>query len=321
MARRSGHAPLPRNGSFHRVPSFEMGKGHAPTNSVLAALGAALRTTVCTVRRPREACAGARRAYKRFSGGAQTLWADARVAWRHRKLGSPERCRLLSWRDARVARRAPGQLLHVLWLVFNPLPPPLGLFCIAAAFRFPRLLLSAQFHEAEQRAQFDRDDAVARAEARAVLRGGGLAAVLVAAALHLNDGAALQAQFRGPLAWGRFDGRDRAALLVLADPAPRCCPCSFLINRTVRARAADLREDDQLLSSALLTMKSAELQRCCAERSLVVDAAGDAALRMALERWLAARERLGAAPDHAPWVLALLADADALGLAQLKFMV
>ena len=54
----------------------------------------------------------------------------------------------------------------------------------------------------------------------------------------------------GRLAWGRFDGRDRAALLVLADPAPRCCPCSFLINRTVRARAADLRDSGQVGSFA-----------------------------------------------------------------------
>jgi hypothetical protein len=89
-----------------------------------------------------------------------------------------------------------------------------------------------------------------------------------------------------------------------------------LSSRRLAARAAELREDDQLLRPALLSLKSAELHACAAERALVVDAAGDAALRMALERWLDMRGRLGAAPDHAPYVLALLADAGGgLGLA------
>ena len=321
MARRHGHAPLPPDSSFPRRPSHEsFGKGHAPAQGLLATVlvtvKGLLQTTVCTIRRPKESCSSLRRFYKQFKGGATRLWADGRVAWRHRKLDERDRCRLLDWRTARIARRAPWEVLHVLWLVFNPMPPPLGFFCIAAAYRWPRMLLSPQFHEPEQKARFARDDDRKRAEARAMLRGGQLASALVAASLCVNDEAALRAQFRGPLAWSRFDARDRAALLMLADPAPRCCPCSVLSSRRLAARAAELREDDQLLRPALLSLKSAELHACAAERALVVDAAGDAALRMALERWLDMRGRLGAAPDHAPFVLALLADAGGgLGLA------
>ena len=163
MARRHGHAPLPPDSSFPRRPSHEsFGKGHAPAQGLLATLLAAvkgvLQTTVCTIRRPKESCSSLRRFYKQFKGGATRLWADGRVAWRHRKLDERDRCRLLDWRTARIARRAPWEVLHVLWLVFNPMPPPLGFFCIAAAYRWPRMLLSPQFHEPEQKARFARDD-------------------------------------------------------------------------------------------------------------------------------------------------------------------
>ena len=188
MARRHGHAPLPPDSSFPRRPSHEsFGKGHAPAQGLLATLLATvkgvLQTTVCTIRRPKESCSSLRRFYKQFKGGATRLWADGRVAWRHRKLDEQDRCRLLDWRTARIARRAPWEVLHVLWLVFNPMPPPLGFFCIAAAYRWPRMLLSPQFHEPEQKARFARDDDRKRAEARAMLRGGQLASALVAASL------------------------------------------------------------------------------------------------------------------------------------------
>ena len=125
MARRHGHAPLPPDSSFPRRPSHEsFGKGHAPARGLLATLLAAvkgvLQTTVCTIRRPKESCSSLRRFYKQFSGGAKRLWADAHIAWRHRKLDERGRCRLLDWRTARIARRAPWEVLHVLWLVFNP---------------------------------------------------------------------------------------------------------------------------------------------------------------------------------------------------------
>ena len=220
-----------------------------------------------------------RRFYKQFKGGATRLWADEASAWRHRKLDERDRCRLLDWRTARIARRAPWEVLHVLWLVFNPMPPLLGFFCIAAAYRWPRMLLSPQFHEPEQKARFARDDDRKRAEARAMLRGGQLASALVAASLCVNDEAALRAQFRGPLAWSRFDARDRAALLMLADPAPRCCPCSVLSSRRLAAaRAAGESAGGRPVAAArVVIFKIRGAPRVRRRAGSVVDAAGDAA--------------------------------------------
>mmetsp|Transcript_19105 Transcript_19105/g.24785 ORF Transcript_19105/g.24785 Transcript_19105/m.24785 type:complete len:397 (+) Transcript_19105:99-1289(+) len=94
-----------------------------------------------------------------FRDGVSKLCIDVRIAWRHRKLSRLERRRRLGRKDLLVCQRALGDLLRVLPIMINPLPPPFGLSLIAIAYRWPRFMLPPQFHTIEQKQKFAQLDA------------------------------------------------------------------------------------------------------------------------------------------------------------------
>lgn len=220
------------------------------------------------------------------------LFQDVRIAWRHRRLSRSERCQLLRRREAMAVRNAFGDLARILPLLVNPLPPPLGLLLIAIAYQCPRLMLSPQFHTAEQVASFCRIDSATQNEAATDLQ--------VSLEEHvdlLNEAVRLThfdeaERIRGLLS--RFDTGplsleklSRSALVGLARLVrPRsfatmhryCCP-NFALRRLIARAAADVEEDDALLLATfqpgaradLSTLSDTEISDACVLRALCSD--------------------------------------------------
>ena len=307
MLRPGREAPTPPRGPAERdaAASDDDGKGK---DTWCRRLGRCLsRRVACG-----DLWAPCRALYAQFAAGAKELWADARVAWRHKHLDAAGRARALSWRDAKAAREAPGDFLRMLPLLVNPLPPPLGLVLIAVAYRFPKRLLAAQFHsgaQAEAFAAADRD--AQRSAADALRRSHALADALEEAADGLafvaaGDAAATAQYFEryftgvsAPLGLGTLDAAALGHLAVLARPRAATCCGAWQLRRRLARAARDVAEDDALLAADGLT--PAQLRDACVLRA--IDADGDDARRAALRRWQAlhaAARRALRRPDLPP---------------------
>lgn len=222
---------------------------------------------------------------RQYREGASQLLRDARQAWKHRSLSRTDRCRLLRRREAMAVRNALYDLARVVPILINPLPPPLGLAFIAVAYRYPRVMLSPQFHSAEQTEVFARLDAATQ----------GAAATELTSSLNLDTIAKLLAgnadvhrvlesfENGGPLSLAALRRRDLLRLVKLAAPrAPSSCCPSFFLRRIVARAAADVQEDDTFLLADSVDLTDAELRDACVTRGLI----GDDPPRHRLKLWL-----------------------------------
>jgi len=80
-------------------------------------------------------------------GEAFQLWRRVRELKRHGQVS-------LTWREKTLLRRMPVDMMRMLPIAFNPIPPPFGLSIPLMACLFPRLLLTHQFHSAEEAAVY-----------------------------------------------------------------------------------------------------------------------------------------------------------------------
>ena len=72
---------------------------------------------------------------------------------------SSHRTETLGRRDRLLRKQVPRQLLRVIPIVLNPLPPPLGWLVIIYAYRNPRTMLTPQFWSPELKTRFIYEDA------------------------------------------------------------------------------------------------------------------------------------------------------------------
>ncbi|KAJ8602554.1 hypothetical protein CTAYLR_008345 [Chrysophaeum taylorii] len=229
--------------------------------------------------------AASRALVRQFREGASQLLRDVRLAWRHRKLTRGERAKLRP-REATASRRAFGDLARMVPLLFNPLPPPLGLVLIAVAYSFPRALLSPQFHTSEQAEAFARQDAATQLEAASELR----RSLLRSHATLLTDVASLgpatpvdrarrvlQCFDTGPLSLSALKRPDLVRLATIAAPRSLKCYPNSILRTLVENAAKVVEEDDAILLASLdgsgdddasATLSGAQVRDACVLRSL-----------------------------------------------------
>ncbi|KAJ1460890.1 hypothetical protein M885DRAFT_508347 [Pelagophyceae sp. CCMP2097] len=223
-----------------------------------------------------------------FKDGAAQLIKEVRFAWGHRRLSRLE-WRGLKRREALVLARVWWDLVHVLPLLVNPLPPPLGLVLIAVAYRTPRLMLTPHFHSADQAAAFHALDAKAQRDAAAELLSGlapeDRAALERACGLMRPGGAAEMQLLRpfdagGRLALDRLRRRDLVCLAVIARPRlPRALHCgapACVLRRLVADAADAVQDDDDHLGRSPGALDFTDGEAADAALARGIDADGDA---------------------------------------------
>ena len=264
----------------------------------------------------RKARAGAM--ISQFREGAAALYLDLRVAWRHRHLARLQR-RRLARRELLAVQRAIWDLVRVLPVLANPLPPPLGLSLIALAYKWPRWMLPPQFHSQDQRTSFARYDASMQTGALRYLAQSKPFRDQkdVLKEVFYQNSTRLVAHFtepNGPLCFTAFTRRDLRRFLFLARPrlGPEWISAfwpTFVIRRILNRVAMDIDDDDACLlksgrdpiaiRASVNALSSTDLLDACVARGLLCDN-GDPEDR--LVDWLARRVALDASwpQKHAP---------------------
>lgn len=99
---------------------------------------------------------GMRKLLDQYFVGLKGLFRDAGRAWRlwRGTMDAVEASSMSEWQQRTLLRRAPADVLRMLPIAFNPIPPPFGLMVPALACMFPRTLLTHQFWSEEQAAEF-----------------------------------------------------------------------------------------------------------------------------------------------------------------------
>ena len=205
-----------------------------------------------------------------YKQGAAMLFLDLRVAWRHRRLVDRRR---LARRELLAVQNAVWDLVRVLPVLANPLPPPFGLSLVALAYQWPRWMLPPQFHSSDQRLAFARLDAGDQSKAardinlevsedvkRRLLDLSDDAAPPPteedATTKHLRAASFIRDHFSdddfAPLSLRTLSRRDLRRFLTLARPRLPymdccCCPPSFVARRIIARAAVDVDDDDALL--------------------------------------------------------------------------
>lgn len=262
-----------------------------------------------------------------FVTGSKLLYQENRQAWaiRRRLKDGDAKSAVVSRREMMVLRQAHRDLLKSL--------PLLAFFCVPLAgyaapllgYQFPKLLLPWQFWRPDQRTQFFREDAEARAA---------LYPTLVTELLRVDrDSHTLERMlktegtnlgltpaqvgelapfFEGPAALPRLGSPHvhvlaRTAIMTVPALAPLLAvvPKTFLVAR-LEKRMDEMRVDDLLLiKEGIDDLSLSELEFACFERGLVAQYGDILALKSALADWLTmyGADQTAAAPLSASLLL------------------
>jgi hypothetical protein len=260
-----------------------------------------------------------------FVAGSKAMYQENKQAWAIRRRlkqdpsGADDQ---LSRREMMVLRQAHRDLLKSLPLLAFFCVPLAGYAAPVVGYRFPKQLLPWQFWRADQKTQFLREHAEAKAAhhpalVKLLLRlddrdSHTLERMISAAAEDQPDKsspalppaqvAELEPFFAGPAALPRLPAAHvrtlaRASIVSLAYAPPALAnvvlaltPSATLAAR-LEKRADELRVDDSLLrKEGIDELSLSELEFACVERGLVAQYGDIEDLRAALREWLAMYE-------------------------------
>lgn len=260
-----------------------------------------------------------------FVAGSKAMYQENKQAWairRRLKQDPTSADGQLARREMMVLRQAHRDLLKSLPLLAFFCVPLAGYAAPVIGYRFPKQLLPWQFWRADQKTQFLREHAEAKAAhhpalVRHLLRlddrdSRTLERMIAAAAEDEPDKsspallpaqvAELEPFFAGPAALPRLPTAHvralaRASVVSLAYTPPALAnavlalaPSSMLTAR-LEKRADELRVDDDLLrKEGIDELSLSELEFACVERGLVAQYGDIEDLRAALREWLAMYE-------------------------------
>lgn len=258
-----------------------------------------------------------------FVAGSKAMYAENKQAWGIRQqLRASPGASAVTRRDMMVLRQAHRDLLKSLPLLAFFCVPLAGYAAPVIGYRFPKQLLPWQFWRPDQKTQFLREHAEAKASAHPALvdlllklddkHAHTLGAMVATGREHEPDRtkpALLPAQvaelapfFEGPAAIQQLPAAHvralaRATVVALAYTPPvlasailALAPSDMLVAR-LEKRADELRVDDELLlKEGIDDLSLSELEFACVERGLIAQYGDIADLRAALVEWLAMYE-------------------------------
>lgn len=220
--------------------------------------------------------------FSNYKSGVKLLGSEVQEWWRLRR--NPEAA--ATWREHKLKKRVPRDVLRMLPIVANPLPPPFGLSVPLIASVFPRKFLTRQFWTQDQQIEFHECDHRSRwakplLQQYQLLEAEGAKSFADAKAL-LTSGEA-----QAPC---ELCSLSRAHILALSRSwlsrglIPFRLLSSHRLRELLRRKAAQLREDYHLLrKESLLSLEERELWYGCLELGLRAD---NISPYDALQNWL-----------------------------------